>query len=212
MSKKFFTLISGDSLHIAPKTKVVPAESFSRLLDIKETISEVKKDAEKYRTKVASECEKLKEQAQREGFEEGFRQWSEQLAYLKEEIGSTREEITKIVIPLALKAAKKIVGREIEMNKETILDIVKNNLSAVSQHTKVTIFVNKQDLATLEKKREELKNLLESAEVLNLRERGDITPGGCVIETEVGIINAQLENQWLILEQAFEALTKAKQT
>ena len=35
-----------------------------------------------------------------------------------------------------------------------------------------------------------------------------IEPGGCIIETEAGIINAQLENQWRSLENAFESFMK----
>ena len=35
-------------------------------------------------------------------------------------------------------------------------------------------------------------------------------PGGCLIETEAGIINAQLENQWRSLEAAFKAYTEKK--
>ena len=34
--------------------------------------------------------------------------------------------------------------------------------------------------------------------------------GVCIIETEAGIINASLENQWRALESAFEAFMKQK--
>ena len=69
MSKKFFTLIHGDSVHIAPKTKVIPAQEFSTLQSAEEVLETVKKDAEKYKKEVVVEIEKLKEQAQKEGFE-----------------------------------------------------------------------------------------------------------------------------------------------
>lgn len=210
MSKKFFSLIKSGSLHIAPKTKMIDADTFSKLLTLEGAIEEVKKDAEAYKKEVAAECEKLKEQAQMQGFEAGMKEWASQLAQVKKQLQKAQEDVSAVVIPLALKAAKKIVGREIEANKELVLDIVKNNLQGVMQHKTITIYVNKEDLSILEKNRAELKNLLDSAEVLNFRERNDIEPGGCVIESEVGIINAQLENQWLILEQAFERLNKAQ--
>src|SRR5262249_15045025 len=122
-----------------------------------------------------------------------------------------RHELEKTLIPVALKAAKKIVGREIELSEDTIVDIVSNLLKSVSQHKKITIYVNKKDLDSLEAARPRLKKIFESLEVLSLRERQDITPGGCVIETEAGIINAQLENQWRSLEAAFEKLMKSKE-
>ena len=113
-------------------------------------------------------------------------------------------------MPVALKAAKKIVGREMELSDEAIVDIVSNTLKSVSQHKKITIYVNKKDLDALERNRSRLKEIFETLDVLSLRERNDIAPGGCIVETEGGIINAQLENQWRILENALEMLIKKK--
>lgn len=211
-SKKFFTLIKGESVHIAPDTKILPAEAFSTLASGIDVIEQVKKDADAYRLQVTAECEKLKEQAQREGFEEGYKKWAEAVARLETEIANVRKEMEKVLVPVALKASKKIVGREIEQSETAIVDIVSNTLKAVSQHKNITIYVNKQDLAALEANRNKLKQLFESLEVLSIRERGDVAPGGCIIETEAGIINAQLENQWRILENAFERLLKAEAT
>jgi len=209
-SKKFFTLIHGDQVHIAPKTKILPSEEFSTVLDAHEVLLEVQEDAEKYKKEVVSEIEVLKEQAQREGFEQGFKQWAEYVARLEIEIAKVRKDTEKLIMPVALKAAKKIVGREIELSETVIVDIVASNLKAVSQHKKITIYVNKKDLEVLEANKNRLKQLFETLEVLVVRERSDILPGGCVIETEGGIINAQLENQWSILENAFTSLLKAK--
>lgn len=209
MSKKFFTLIHGDNIHVAPKKKIIPAEDFSQLLSAEHMLEQVKKDADKYVQETVQECEKMKEAAQKEGFEEGFKQWGELIAKLELEISNVRKEIEKVIVPVALKAAKKIVGREIEVSS-AIVDIVSNNLKAVSQHKKIKIYVNKSDLEVLEAQKGQLKQIFEGLESLSVIERNDIKPGGCVIETEGGIINAQLENQWRILEQAFESLAKQK--
>lgn len=205
-SKKFFTLIHGDRIHAGPKTKIVKAEDFSTLLDAIDVLNQVQEDAEKYKTEVVDEIETLKEQAQREGYEAGFKQWTEQIAKLEQEIIKVRKDTEKVIIPVAIKAAKKIVGREIELSETAIVDIIASNLKAVSAHKKITIYVNKKDLEIVEANKNRLKQLFETLEVLSVRERADIKPGGCVIETEGGIINAQLDNQWRILEAAFEAL------
>lgn len=210
MSKKFFSLIHGGTVHIAPKTKVIPKEEVQQFLDGQSLLSEIKKDSDQYRMEVAVECEKLKEQAQAEGYEEGFKTWLEHIAKLEEEINKVRKEFEKMLIPIALKAAKKIVGREIELSENTIVDIVSNALKAVATHKKITVYVNKKDLDILEKNKPKLKQLFEVLEAFNLRERSDIPQGGCVIETEGGIINAQLENQWRTLEKAFDNLVKTK--
>lgn len=209
-NKKFFTFIHGGHVRIAPKTKVIPATEFSTLQNAEEVLEGIKNDAEIYKKEVVAEIEALKEQAQRDGFAEGFKQWLEKIADLEAEIVKVRQDVEKMVIPVALKAAKKIVSKEIELSENAILDIVSANLKAVAQHKRVTIYVNKKDFEVVETNRPKLKQLFENLEVLSIRERADVTPGGCIIETEGGIINAQLENRWRILESAFGAFMKAK--
>lgn len=211
MSKKFFSLIYGEKNKIIPNKKIIPADAVGIILDAQGVLVRVKQDAEKYKLEVAQECEKLKELAKQEGFAEGYQKWAEHIAKIEEEIIKVRGELEKMLVPVALKAAKKIVGREIELSENTIVDIVSNSLKAVSQHKKITIYVNKKDLDPIEASRPRLKDIFESLEVLSLRERSDIARGGCVIETEGGIINAQLENQWAALERAFTSLMKKKE-
>lgn len=210
MSKKFFSLIHGDGVHIAPQTKVIPADQIATLKTAEEVLESVKKDAELYKKTVVAEQEKLKEQAQREGFEAGFMAWTERVAKLENEIIQVRKDMEKLILPVALKAAKKIVSKELELSETVIVDIVAANLKAVSQHKQIVIYVNRKDLEFVEAQRPRLKQLFEHLEVLSIRERADVQPGGCIIETEVGIINAQLEGRWRILEAAFESMMKSK--
>lgn len=208
MSQKFFTLLHGDELRAAPQKKIIPQKEFSSLLDASEVLDFVKKDEKKYRLEVAQECEEIKENAFKEGYEDGYKQWAEQLADFEVRLEAFRKEFQQMIVPVALKAAKKIVGREIELSPDTIVDIVSSQLKAVVQHKKITIYVNKKELEEIEKQKSKLKDLFEHVESFSVRSRDDIAPGGCIIETEIGIINAQIDHRWEILEKAFTMLLK----
>lgn len=206
MSNKCFSLIHDGKIHIAPNKKVVPAKELQTLLEAKDVLIKVKDDSTQYRKEVAEECEKIKEQAHKEGYEAGFQEWAEHILTFQEKTDSIRQEYTKMLAPVALKATQKIVGKAFELSEDLIYKIVENALKPVLQHKRITIYVSRDDVDFLEKHREDLKTLFESVEVLSIREREDVTKGGCVIETEGGIINARLENQWAVLEKAFEKL------
>ena len=208
MSKNFFTLIFGDRVRAAPKKKIIPAENLSTLISAAEVLDRIKEDAEKYRLQVAQESEALKEHGFKEGYEDGYKQWAEHFVEFEKKLEALHKEMQQAIIPIALKAAKKIVGREIELSENAIVDIVASNLKTVSQHKKITVFVNKKDLDVLEKNKQRLRDLFEHLESLSIRSREDIAPGGCVIETEIGIINAQMDHRWQVLEKAFESLLK----
>lgn len=206
MSNEFFSLIHGDKVHLAPNKKVIPAEELQTLLEAKGVLEKVKEDAVTYREEVAKECETLKEQAQKEGYEAGFQEWAEHILTFQKQIDSIRHEYVKMLAPVTLKATQKIVGKAFEISDDLIYKIVENALKPVLQHKQITIYVNRDDVQFLEEHREDIKSIFESIEVLSIRERDDVTKGGCVIETEGGIINARLENQWAVLEKAFEKL------
>ena len=55
---------------------------------LSEVLEHIKEDAEKYRLQVAKECEELKENAFKEGYEEGYKQWAEHLADFEKQLGS----------------------------------------------------------------------------------------------------------------------------
>ena len=206
MTKKVLTLIHGEEIEIASGQKILPAETYQTLLTAKEMLDKVREDAKKFTAENVVEAEKIKEQAEKEGFAKGLELWAKQIKNLEEEIDNTHREVQKLVIPVALKAARKIVAKEIELHPEIIVDTVSNNLKAVAQHTKIKIFVNKDDYEILESHKNQLKGLFESLKSLSIVPTPDVDKGGYIIETEVGIINGQIGNRWTLLEKAFEKL------
>ncbi|MBU6383019.1 MAG: HrpE/YscL family type III secretion apparatus protein [Verrucomicrobia bacterium] len=206
--KKFFSLISGKEVRLAPGTKIVPAQEFETLESASDILNTVKAESYAYRQEVVKESEQIKAEAFQEGFQEGLISLNKHLFALDAELKVLREEVQKNILPLALKAAKKIIGDELKLHPERIVDVVLTSLKPVTQHRKIIIYVNKADLDYLETSKQKIKNIFEHLESLSIQERGDIEPGGCMIETEAGIINAQLENQWRAMEAAFEAFMK----
>lgn len=207
---EFFTFLSKDTLHRPTKRKIIPAAEFSQLMQAQEVLSKAQSEALDYREEVAKNGEIAQEQAETAGFLAGMEKWSEQISLLEQEIVKVRKDMENAIVPLAMTAAKKIVGREIELKPDTVVDIVSSSLKALAQHRKIVIYVSRDDYDILEANRPRLKSLFEHLESLSIQIRDDISSGGCIIETEAGIINAQIENQWTALENAFKFLVQSQ--
>lgn len=205
---KYFSLIYSGEIHRGEEDKVIPGEEFSELLKAVDVLKKAKDDVKTYLNENKKECQKYLEEAKESGFNQGLTEFNKQILHYEQKMRQFEHELQKLVLPLALKAAKKIVGRELETNPETIIDIVRQNLKPVTQKHHIKIYVSKQDRELLEKKKKEIKAILEHVQSFAIEEREDVSPGGCIIETEAGIINASLENQWRALEAAFEAFMK----
>lgn len=206
---KFFSFIQDGEIHPATSEKVIPAAEFSTLMDAAQVLASAEENAERYKKQIEEEAEELKEKAKEEGFAEGLVRFNEHIIHFDKQLRTLQQDLKKQILPLALKAAQKIVGEQLRVSPETIVDIVLQTLTPVVQNQRFTIYVNKADKEILEAQKPKIKDLLDQVQVLNIQERNDIAPGGCIIETESGIINATIENQWRSLELAFEKYMKS---
>lgn len=204
---KFFSLIKQD-VHVIPGKKVIPKEEFTDIKEANDLLKLAKHEIETKLNQNKEECAQRKKEAFDKGFEQGLGNLNHHILKLDHELKAFRKEIHEKILPIALKAARKILGEELKIHPDRIVEIVQQALKPVTQHRKVRIFVNRSDLDLLEKKKANIKKILEQVELFSIEERDDIEPSGCIIETEAGIINAQLENQWRALEAAFEAFMK----
>jgi type III secretion protein L len=203
-------LLDQKEIHFAKKEKIVPADALSKLIDAEAIIETAKKDAEILLQATEKKCETLQEQAQKKGFQEGLDQFNEHLLYFDARIKSLEMEMQRQILPLVLSAAKKIVAGELKTHPEIIVNIVLQAITPIAQNARFTIYVNKADKEILEKEKGQIKEMLEHLQVLKIVERDDIEAGGCIIETESGIINATLANQWHALKMAFQRFSMKK--
>ncbi len=200
----FFSYISPGSLSIQSKSKIIPKSDFNNLLTSKEALEKALLEIEQKHAETEIECENLKKKATEEGFQQGLEEFNSHILTLDASAKKIYLDTQKVVLSLALTAAKKIVKKELETFPDTIVDIVSHALTPAKHNKRVSIYVNKADKEALEKEKPQLKELFEQIQVLSIQERSDVSPGGCIIETETGIINASIENQWKALELAFE--------
>ncbi len=208
MTKKFFSLIYSGQVHAAEGVEVIPQNQYSTLLEAKQVLDKAKDDMELYLQKNKEACQKLQEEAKQAGFNEGLIQFNKQLVWLEQKMKVIESDMQQKVLLIALQAAKKIVSKELELAPQTIVDIVKQTLKPVLESKEVVIFVSKEDHSLIEEKKEALKAMFGSIKTFSIEEKEELESGGCIIQTETGIINASLENQWRVLESAFEEYMK----
>ncbi len=207
---KFFSLIFKDQ-EVVPNKKVLSPDAYTTVLNAQELLEKTQEDCDAYTQHTHEECANLRAEAKNQGFQEGSEAWSKQLAFLITETQAMRDQIKSSLVPLAIASVKKIIGKKLETKPETVVSIISESLKELTQNKRIVIHINPQDLAIVEQHRPELKKLVEYADVLLLSPKASVSPGGCIIETETGIVNAQLDVQLAALEQAFSAALKQKQ-
>ncbi len=112
--------------------------------------------------------------------------------------GSERE-----VVRLSLEVAKKVVKREVCVDEELILALVKVALSRLADQSVMTVRVNPKDGQSILHFRESPGHRDSWHDGIKLVEDPLITRGGCLIETDSGVIDARVEEQFREIEKGF---------
>jgi flagellar assembly protein FliH len=137
------------------------------------------------------------------GREEAMATMTEILVRARQEAEELRQAAKDGTIPLARRMAERIVGRALELHPSLIADIANQALIASRARSgPVVLRVNPADLEVLETERPRLGTRLPSAVDLKLVADEKVGRGGCVIETAIARLDANLGRQLDALERA----------
>lgn len=89
---------------------------------------------------------------------------------------------------------RRIIARELELDRSTILDIVREGMAEVTHARTARLRVNPLDAHTVMKYRDDLLASTRSLESIEVLADPAVT-GGCVIETDGGTVGASVETQ-----------------
>ena len=212
MSKKsikpLFSLF--DKKMIEVHGKIVPHAEFATLMEIEELLEETKKQAKLLLEEAQKEADALCEKAKQDGYQEGLLQVNKEIFHVEDYKKVLKNDMQKKILPLTLATAKKIVGEEMRLSPDAVVDIVLEAIKKVTQSYHVKLKVFPDDYTKLEQEKDNILQKLGSIETFSLEASKDVPQGGCIIETEHGIINATLDNQFRAIEAVFEQMSPPK--
>lgn len=130
-----------------------------------------------------------------------FNQGLEQLKNLRREI---LQKVENEVAQLALSIAKKIVCHEVKTTEETVVCVAREALGRVENPGKIKIKLNPADLQFIQDTKSQLSHFLHDVESIRFEAEDSIQSGGCLIETDMGDIDARIEKQFQAIEESFQ--------
>ncbi len=175
--------------------------------EARQIIEKAQTYADDLRLDVETEADLLRENAYQEGKGKALLEMTKILIDSREIRDKTLSETEQDILRLSVKLAEKIIGREIKTDKATVVDIVANSLRNAKRQDKLTIRVSQKDYSTVQEKFVELSQSSRTSYV-DIVPDPRVTLGGCIIESEVGTIDARLETQLRVLEKALLGQTE----
>ena len=120
----------------------------------------------------------------------------------------TYQEIEKEVVELALAIARQVICQEITIDKEIVVCVAREALAKVEDPGRIKIKMSPSDLQFIKETRSQLSSMIENVDHVTFEAAENIQSGGCIIETDLGEIDARIEKQLQAVEESFRTVVE----
>lgn len=181
-------------------------------------IDEANEEAKRIIEEKHAELEKIKkielDEAYKKGFNKGYEDAKAKTSeiikeaqnikkFLEDRKDSIYREAEEEIIELILDSVKKIIGDELQQNKDIIISQIKIALEKCTYRDKVTIKVSSEDYPNVLVKKNIIESLVEGMSELEIIEDKFLKKGDCIVDTPSGEVNSSIKLQLEQLEKAF---------
>ena len=192
------------------KDEQVPQEELeSKAQDV---LSMARTEASSIVEQARQEAQEISKNSKDEGFEEGRSQGQQQvddnIKEAMETLNQAVKERKKIIrdaeseiLRLSLKIAEQVIRSEVSLHKDVIMNMVAEAINRISDRENIIIKVNREDSEQLKQNKEKIAGLVDGVKNLSIIEDSQIEPGGCIIETNLGYVDARISTKLSLIEQ-----------
>lgn len=181
-----------------------------------------KYEAEKMIKEAELKVSEIEHQAYKKGYEagreEGYKEGQAEVMRLVDRLGTIvstavdiRDDIIrsseKLMTDMILMIARKVIKDEIVERREVVINNIKEAIQRVKDRDRIDIRVNFADLDMTTAHKDELIKMMDSLKKVNIYEDNRVDRGGCVIETDVGAIDARISTQLDAVEESIRNAT-----
>lgn len=174
-------------------------------------------EAEKMIKEAELKVSEIEHEAYKKGYdagrEEGYKDGQAEVMRLIDRLGTVvatavdiRDQIItsseKMMTDMILMIARKVIKDEIVERREVVINNIKEAIKRVKDRDRIDIRVNFADLDMTTAHKDELIKMMESLKKVNIYEDSRVERGGCIIETDVGAVDARISTQLDAMEEA----------
>jgi len=204
-------------------TDVIPEETIEKQLQtareqadamIREAEIEAERIIEQAHRDAEEKMNIVLEEARKKGYEKGYAEGKKQYEdlikeaqMLKEnclhEYKQTLDGMESDIIDMILDIAKKVVGNEIQTNRNVVLELVKEAFDRCTNREKMILKVSSEDYNYVVENKEEILSAVEGIEDFDIKEDSSMKPGSCIVETPFGSVDTGIDTKISKIEETF---------
>lgn len=194
-------LLKQRTFKVESETPVVKADVVAAVSTAEEIIAAAKSEAEK----IAEEAKAAYEAERKRGYEDGINEGRQEILMdkigLVDESVAFMESVEEKMADIVLKALKKCIAEV--GDRELVCQIVKKSMQAIVRNQRqLTVKVAPEMVETVKAKLQTILAEFPSVAYVDVVEDAHLAPTACVVETDVGSVEASIEGQLAAIEKS----------
>jgi flagellar biosynthesis/type III secretory pathway protein FliH len=181
---------------------IVDADVFDAKLEGDRLVAEAREAAERELQTARDDAERIARKAEAEGRERGLAAVTELLVGARAVAARARAGAEAELRTLAVRIAEKILGRELALDPGAVVDVAAAAMRHAGEPRELVVRCAAEDLEALERGKPRLVERCRSAQVARFVADERVPRGGCILETELGVVDARLSTQLDAIERA----------
>ncbi|HAS51189.1 MAG TPA: HrpE/YscL family type III secretion apparatus protein [Gammaproteobacteria bacterium] len=198
-----FIRLKPGTLTLRPEMRVLKAADYQTFVDARQMLADAQQQAQALLTGASQEYERQKQRGYADGMNEAKMDMAEQMMETAERTVDYFAQVEEKVAALVMTALRKVLGEFDDV--DLTLRVVRNALQVVRSQPHVTIRVTPAQEPALRQRLNELLAGYNSVGMVEIVGDPRLGPGGCILETEIGVVDASIDVQLQALERALKA-------
>lgn len=179
---------------------VLRATEFASIADAEVALARAREEAARIVEEAKAERVQQREQGYRDGLEQAKAEMAEKLVATMGQSALYFAKVEQALVDVVMKAVARVIG-EID-DRERVERIVRKALELVRSQSQVRVKVPPAQSEWLQSRVEALQQSFPRIQFLEVESDARLPGDGCVIETELGVIDATVQTQLRAIEKA----------
>ena len=201
-------ILNPGQLNIDPSCNVLKAEDYAIYLEAQEIISTAQQQAADILSQAKEAYQQEKERGYQDGVDESKIDQSDQMLKVVSRTITYLSDVEQSLADILLSGVKKIIG---EFDQEQLaVNLVRNALQHVRNEKQVTIRIPPSQYNMVKAKVNDILADYKGVGFIDLVADQRLSTGDCIMESEIGVVDASVDVQIQALQKRFEQLKSSE--
>lgn len=185
---------------VVPTSKILKKDEHAFILEGQRILEAARHEADLIRQQAEADAARLRDEGFQKGQEEGKARIAEHIVECMGQSAVYFSKVETFMVDLVMRALRQILG---EMNQREVIEgIVRRALESTRNENQITVRVSPGQADWIKGRLSAIMQTFPKIHFLDVQPDSRLSENGCILETEIGVVDATLETQLKAIEKA----------